>query len=81
MRVFAAVASGVLGRRLVPLLTGAGHDVTGMARSASRVEDIRAQGANPIVCDAIDKDSLSAALAAARPDGRRRKRTLLLRAY
>ena len=68
MRIFVAGASGVLGRRLVSLLTGAGHDVTGMTRSASRVDNIRTQGASPIVCDAFDKDALSAALAAARPE-------------
>ena len=32
MRVFLAGASGVIGTRLVPLLIGGGHQVTGMTR-------------------------------------------------
>ena len=33
MRVFLAGASGVIGRPLVPRLSAAGHEVTGMTRS------------------------------------------------
>ena len=33
MRVFVAGATGVIGRRLVPILREHGHEVTGMVRS------------------------------------------------
>jgi len=36
MRVFIAGASGVIGRRLIPLLVQQGHAVTGMTRSESK---------------------------------------------
>lgn len=67
MRVFVAGASGVLGRRLVPSLLAAGHDVTGMTRSGARAEAIAALGARPVVCDALNEPALAAALMAARP--------------
>src|SRR5437764_3722949 len=68
MRVFVAGASGVIGRSLVPLLVGAGHEVTGMTRRPERVSAIRAVGADAVVCDALDGPALRDAVAAARPD-------------
>ena len=67
MRIFVAGASGVIGRRLVPVLIEAGHQVTGMTRSAARAAEVRTLGGTPIVCDALDEDRLSAALVVARP--------------
>jgi nucleoside-diphosphate-sugar epimerase len=68
VRVFVAGASGAIGRRLVPLLAGAGHEVTGMTRSSGKAEALRELGAEPVVCDAFDRDRLRAAVEAARPD-------------
>ncbi len=68
MRVFLAGATGVIGRRLVPLLIGAGHEVTGMTRSSERGEDLRALGAEPVLADALDQAAVAAAVSAARPD-------------
>ena len=45
MRVFLAGAAGVIGRRLVPLLLAAGHEVTGTARAPERAQAIAAAGA------------------------------------
>lgn len=68
MRVFLAGATGVIGRRLVPLLLAAGHEVTGMTRSPEKVDALRALGAEPVVADALDARELHEAVAAARPD-------------
>jgi nucleoside-diphosphate-sugar epimerase len=66
MRVFLAGASGVIGRRLGPLLVGAGHTVAGLTRS--QPDAVAALGAEPVVADALDPDALAAALTAFRPD-------------
>lgn len=68
MRVFLAGATGVIGRRLVPMLVAAGHQVTGTTRSPQKTEELRAAGAEPVVVDALDAQALQAAVAAARPD-------------
>ena len=68
MRVFVAGASGAIGRQLLPMLLAAGHEVTGMTRSEERAERIRAQGAEAVVCDALDAPACGAAVVAARPD-------------
>ncbi|MDQ3740876.1 MAG: NAD(P)-dependent oxidoreductase [Actinomycetota bacterium] len=68
MRVFVAGATGAIGRRLVPRLVEAGHEVTGMTRSPERAEALRAAGADPVVADVFDVPALEAAVAAARPE-------------
>jgi nucleoside-diphosphate-sugar epimerase len=68
MRVFLAGATGVIGRRLLPLLLAEGHEVTGMTRSAGRTEQLRAAGAEAVVADAFDAEELKRVVAEARPD-------------
>jgi nucleoside-diphosphate-sugar epimerase len=68
LRVFLAGATGVLGRRLLPLLREAGHEVLGMTRSDEKAGALRAAGAEPVVCDAFDRERLRDAVVAARPD-------------
>jgi uncharacterized protein YbjT (DUF2867 family) len=68
MRVFLAGASGVIGVRLIPLLVAAGHQVTGMTRSLSKADALRALGADSLVCDVFDAATLCAAVIDARPD-------------
>jgi nucleoside-diphosphate-sugar epimerase len=68
VRVFVAGASGVIGVRLVPLLVAAGHEVAGMTRSRGKVEQLRALGAEPVVCDAFDAAGLRDAVVAFRPE-------------
>lgn len=68
MRVFLAGATGAIGRVLTPLLIEAGHEVTGMTRSPERAERLREQGAEAVVCDALDADGLRNAVVQARPE-------------
>jgi nucleoside-diphosphate-sugar epimerase len=68
MKVFVAGASGAIGRPLIPRLLAAGHEVTGMTRKPERAEEIRAAGAEAVVCDAFDADGLREAVKAAAPE-------------
>ena len=67
-RIFLAGASGAIGRRLTPLLHGAGHYVCGSTRSEANADALRALGADPVVVDVFDAPALSRAVASARPD-------------
>jgi putative NADH-flavin reductase len=68
MKIFLAGATGLLGVRLVPLLVDAGHEVTGMTRTAGKADALAALGATPVVCDVFDRDRLVDAVAATGPD-------------
>jgi len=68
MRIFIAGASGAIGRRLMPLLLEAGHDVTGMTRSAEVARELEAAGIQPAVVDVFDAQALKSAVVAARPE-------------
>jgi nucleoside-diphosphate-sugar epimerase len=68
MRVFVAGASGAIGRRLLPQLIAAGHEVTGSTRTEQGAETIRAAGARAAICDALDPEALHAAMAEAAPE-------------
>jgi nucleoside-diphosphate-sugar epimerase len=68
MRVFLAGATGVIGRRLVPMLLADGHQVTGMTRTPEKLATLHAQGAEAVLADALDADALRAAVLQARPD-------------
>jgi nucleoside-diphosphate-sugar epimerase len=62
MKVFIAGATGVLGRATVPRLVAAGHDVSGIARSPEKAEQLRAQGAAPVEADVFDPAAMRAAI-------------------
>jgi len=67
MRVFLAGAAGAIGRRLVPLLLRAGHEVTGTTRSAATATELARAGVVPAVLDVFDAPALMAAVGAAKP--------------
>src|SRR5689334_13055957 len=67
MNVFVAGGSGTIGIPLVSALVAAGHQVTALTRSAGRRDELGALGAAVAVADALDRDALVAAVAAARP--------------
>lgn len=62
MRVFVAGATGVVGRRLVPLLVQAGHDVSAIGRSPAKRETLARQGANAVDVSLFDGEALRRAL-------------------
>ena len=68
MHVFLAGSTGVLGRRIIPLLTGHGHQVTALTRRHDRAGMLRSLGAHPAVADAFEPESLAAAVKFAAPD-------------
>lgn len=68
MRIFLAGATGAIGRRLVPLLLQAGHQVTGATRRAASASELERAGVTPAVLDVFDSPAVHAAMAAARPD-------------
>lgn len=68
MRVFVAGAAGAVGRRLVPQLLKAGHDVVGATRSESKRQELWNLGAEPVVVDALDASAVGEAVAKAAPD-------------
>ena len=68
MRIFLAGGTGVIGRRVVPLLLADGHHVTALTRTSAGAAHIRASGATAVVADAFNADQFSAAVSAATPD-------------
>jgi nucleoside-diphosphate-sugar epimerase len=68
MRVFLAGATGAIGRRLVPLLLRAGHEITGTTRSADKATELERAGVSPAVFDVFDAQAVMAAVKVARPE-------------
>ena len=58
----------MIGRRLTPLLVGAGHVVAGTTRSEGRAEIVRGCGGEPVVVDVYDAAALREAVVAFAPD-------------
>lgn len=63
MKIFVTGATGVVGRRAVPLLVAAGHEVTAVARTAEKGQAVRRAGARPVTVDLFDAAGIRRALA------------------
>jgi nucleoside-diphosphate-sugar epimerase len=68
LKIFLAGASGVIGRRLVPLLRATGHAVVGTTRTCEKVSLLAGLGAEPAVVDVFDFEGLRRAISAAAPE-------------
>lgn len=68
MKIFLAGATGAIGRRLVPRLVEAGHEVTAITRQEKKLRELYELGAEPILCDVFDAERLGAVVARAEPD-------------
>lgn len=68
MRVFLAGGTGVIGRRLIPELLRAGHEVVATTRTADKPAQLWNAGAEPVVLDALDTAAVRSAVVNARPD-------------
>jgi nucleoside-diphosphate-sugar epimerase len=68
MTIFLAGATGAVGQRLVPLLIAGGHRVIATTRTPAKLERLRAQRAEPVVVDGLDRDAVVKEVASAQPD-------------
>ncbi len=68
MRVLVAGATGAIGRSLIKSLRLAGHTIFGMVRSQRSSGPVSDSGAEPVIADALDASTVSAALVKVRPD-------------
>jgi 2-alkyl-3-oxoalkanoate reductase len=68
MRVFVVGASGAIGRRLVPQLSDAGHEVVGTHNSPASAEPVRKDGAEPVLLDLLDAAAVRQAVLEQEPD-------------
>jgi nucleoside-diphosphate-sugar epimerase len=68
MKILVAGASGAVGKRLVPLLVTAGHQVVATTRTPQKLENLRALGAEAVMLDGLDRDAVMKTVQAAHPD-------------
>jgi nucleoside-diphosphate-sugar epimerase len=68
MKIFVAGATGAVGRRLVLLLTAAGHQVAGLTRSPAKADILRRIGATPIIADALDRAAVKEVVQRQKPE-------------
>jgi nucleoside-diphosphate-sugar epimerase len=68
MKVFLAGATGAVGRPLLRELLQAGHDVVGTTRKPARARELERAGAEALVLDALETESLVRAVIRARPE-------------
>lgn len=63
MKIFVTGATGVVGRRAVPLLVQAGHEVTAVVRTPEKAASMQRAGARPVGVDLFDAAGVRRALA------------------
>ncbi len=68
MRVLLAGATGALGRALTPMLIEAGHHVIGTTRTPGSFATLANAGAEPVLLDGLDAESVRKAVTTTEPD-------------
>lgn len=68
MKIFIAGATGAIGRPLIDSLKRSGHSVFALVRTRQSGGSLEEKGVEPITADALDSDSVVAAVARIRPD-------------
>jgi nucleoside-diphosphate-sugar epimerase len=69
MRIFLAGGSGAVGKRLIPMLAAAGHQVTATTRLARKTSDLKLLGTErPVVMDGLNRGEVLNSVLTARPD-------------
>ncbi len=68
MRVLVAGATGAIGQPLLRMLREGGHETFGITRSEANADVLRGLGAEPVVCDALDRESLRQAVHTVAPE-------------
>jgi nucleoside-diphosphate-sugar epimerase len=63
MNIFVTGATGVVGRRAVPLLLQTGHRVTAAGRSPQRLSGLARQGASTLTLDLFDREAVRRGIA------------------
>jgi nucleoside-diphosphate-sugar epimerase len=68
MKILLAGAAGVIGKRLVPLLVAAGHEVIGTTRSAEKSQLLQHIGATPVIVNMFDRAGVATMMREVQPD-------------
>ncbi|MDR0341600.1 MAG: NAD(P)-dependent oxidoreductase [Nocardiopsaceae bacterium] len=68
MRVLVAGASGAIGRRLIPKIVAAGHEVAATTRDPAKSGELHKLGAQPVVMNGLDADAVAKAVTGAQPE-------------
>lgn len=68
MRIFVAGAGGAVGRRLVPRLISAGHDVVATTTSNAKIAMLQQMGADAVELDLLHAGATMRAVSDAKPD-------------
>jgi nucleoside-diphosphate-sugar epimerase len=62
MKIFVSGATGVIGKRAIPLLLNSGHQITAIARSPQKAEMLQKMGADVAQVSLFDPDGLKRAI-------------------